>query len=122
MTITSTEKNYHTLWYTNTGIVEVGSDGDQFIATLHLGIDGETYVSVGYSCPNYAWEPGEKNSDQFIQELRQALYVEFNRKEFGPKSDVEEYLPGLLRLCQVANKVFNQVCLGVRYAETEPCE
>jgi hypothetical protein len=77
------------------------SDGDQFIATINAGIEGETFLSVGYSCPNYAWiEP------KMIDKIKIALDEAWLNIE---QKDLKEMIPALYSLCEVANKEYNRM-------------
>jgi hypothetical protein len=87
-------------WFAkNNWRISIESDGDKFIAQIQAGMDGETYLSVGYSCPNGAWV-NSKNVDA----MKFALDEAWEKTE---QKDLEEMMPALLNLCKVANKVFN---------------
>lgn len=82
--------------------VSMGTDQDQFIAQINAGIGGETYLSVGYSCPNCAWI----EDDKMIPLLCKALDDAYEKIE---EKDLDEMLPDLYELCKVANKVYNSL-------------
>jgi hypothetical protein len=77
------------------------TDGDKFIAQIQAGIEGETYLSVGYSCPNYA-----EVKDEHISVIADALQVEWDKTEL---LELDKMLPALYNLCQVANQVYNKL-------------
>ena len=88
-------------WTAKNWRVSMHSDGGQFIAQINAGITGETYLSVGYSCPNYAWI-----TEKMIPFINAALDECYER--LVPK-DLEDMLPDLFQLCRVANKVYNSL-------------
>ena len=77
------------------------TDGDKFIAQIRAGIEGETYLSVGYSCPNYA-----EVKDEHISVIADALQAEWDKTEL---LELNKMLPALYNLCQVANQVYNKL-------------
>ena len=81
--------------------VTVKSDGNQFVSQINAGITGETYLSVGYSCPNYAWITRD-----MIPEISKALDEKWKDIVELP---LEEMMPQLLELCEVANQVYNKL-------------
>jgi hypothetical protein len=90
-----------TFWEAKNWHVSMHSDGNQFIAEINAGIEGETYLSVGYSSPNYAWITKE-----MIPTLQVAL-DEYYEKII--EKNLDDMLIDLLELCKVANTVYNKL-------------
>jgi hypothetical protein len=81
--------------------ISVFSDGEQFLATINAGVACESFLSVGYSCPNYA----DMEVCEFAQaRIAQALQATWNEIE---RKDLDDMMPALLQLCKVANKAYN---------------
>ncbi len=90
-------------WIAKDGDVTMYSDGDQFIAQIRAGIDAETYMSVGYSCPNHAGV-----TKKMIPQICMALDEQWEKIE---KKDLNEMLPDLYELCRIANRVYNKLLM-----------
>lgn len=80
--------------------VYVSEDRHNFVAEIQAGIDGETYLSVGYSSPNFAWV-----EDNMVTSISDAL--DFTWKK-SPKKPLDEMLPVLYDLCKTANHIYNK--------------
>jgi len=97
-----TAKNFKNFWYPEDNWrVSMSSNGDQFIAQIQAGIEGETFLSVGYSYPNYAWI-----TKDMIEPLKKALDEAWEKTE---QLDLPEMMPALYNLCEVANGVYNDL-------------
>lgn len=90
-----------TFWEAKNWHVSMRSDGNQFIAEINAGLTGETYLSVGYSSPNYAWIT--KEMIPFLQNSLNKHYEKIAEK------DLEDMLSDLLELCKVANTAYNKL-------------
>jgi len=82
--------------------VTVKCDGNQFLAEINGGIEGETYLSVGYSCPNYA-----SISPDMLPAIADACNRAWAEIE---EVELEDMLRGLLSLAKAANEAYNR-CL-----------
>jgi len=88
--------------------ITVFSDGNKFIAQMDAGYWGPKFLSVGYSCPNYA----EIISDNMILKINKALDKKWKTIEiYDLKSmayNLDLTLSVLYKLCIEANRVYNE--------------
>jgi len=83
--------------------VSMHSDGNMFVAKIQAGIDGDNYLAVGYSEPNYAW---------ITKEMIPLLDVELNKFYATVEElDLDDMLPTLYELCKIANRVYNNLIM-----------
>lgn len=94
-------------WIAKNPRVSMYSDGNQFIVEINAGFGGETYLSVGYSSPNYAWI-----TNKMIPSLQKALDEYY---ETITEKNLEDMLDDLLKLCQIANTVYNKLIWNNHY-------
>ena len=81
--------------------ITMSTDNDKFIAQIQAGYGGETFLSVGYSCPNYAYI-----TDDMIEGLGVALDKKWKETE---QKGLDEMLSALYELCVVANQKYNEL-------------
>ena len=95
-------ESFDKFWYAKKNFhVSMHSNGDYFIAEIQAGMDGDNYLAVGYSCPNYAGI-----TPPMIPILQKELDDYYDTVE---EKDLREMLPTLYKLCEVANTVFNKL-------------
>lgn len=111
------------IWRSKHGQLDVWSDGEQFFVTAHAGIAWETFVTVGYSSPNYGLRgPGaylERGFRHFktgeVLNYEAALAYIAKRIEDGYngiewiEGNVQQNLTNFLTLAEIANKAYNEV-------------
>jgi rRNA maturation protein Nop10 len=99
------ERSHMNIWYAPNAHMEVYSDNDKFICEINAGLGGETFLSVGYSCPNYAqiFDWSEEKKAQIAKALDEYWNAEERRK------DLDDMLPIMLKMCELANKVYNDL-------------
>lgn len=107
-------KSLGTFWVAqDNSRISMYSDGNQFIATINAGLEGETYLSVGYSSPNYAW-------------IESWMILEINRSldsywAIIKEKPLDEMLSALYGLCHAANRGYNK-CIDIGYIKKEDCK
>jgi hypothetical protein len=94
--------NLITFWNSKDNFrVSVSTDYNQFFAMIQAGIEGETFLSVGYSSPNYA-----QATPEMWEEIGLALDKAW---ELEAEKPLDEMLPALYNLCKVANQKYNEI-------------
>lgn len=91
--------------------IQLESDGNQFICTIHAGMAWETILSVGYSCPNYALSSGLEewcaiSMERMIALISASLDVLYQKLPWY--NSLEAELPNMLEMCKDANETYNR--------------
>lgn len=98
-------KNITPIWYAKNAHIQMYSDDDQFICKIDAGFCGETPLSVGYSCPNYA-QLSTMDSEK-VRLIYDAIEEYWNKED--RYKDLDDMLPTMLEMCKIANEVYNDL-------------
>jgi len=91
--------------------IQLESDGEKFICTIHAGVAWETILSVGYSCPNYALAANLEEwcaigVERMIALISASLDVLYQKLSWN--NDLESEMPNMLEMCKDANETYNR--------------
>jgi hypothetical protein len=104
MDVVLEKRNTRKFWVAkNNWRVSAWTDGEQFFTGIQAGLDGETFLSVGYSCPNFSGI-----TDSMLNELGRQMDAAWEKEQ---QVEFDEMLPALYRMCQVANQAFNELLM-----------